>query len=837
MAREASVCHKCYKNCLLLHRGKYDHPQKVFTFFKVMFGKRFSELLSRCLQFVPPKHSKMLTSLVGKKSYLEDSTGHEWAVVLSNEEGCLAFKEGWPKFYADHKIEQGDFVVFHFTTGSHFVVTVYGRSGWEKAFSGERSYQNKRPKDIRNSTTEFVLSDSFPEEREPQVYNSFDADAVSHSDTESDPSQVFGRSVWKKTFRGELCYRNKTPETARNSTTKKIATDSFGEVRIPQDEYDCFNTDTVPRSEKDSITNKGVGRSGLEKTFPGERIYQNKRPETARNSTTKKIATDSFGEVRILQDEYDCFNTDTVPRSEKDSITNKGVGRSGLKKTFPGERIYQNKRPETARNSTAKKIATDSFVEEQIPQDEYDCFNTDTVPRSEKDSISNKGVGRSGLEKTFSGERIYQNKRPIITRSSSIRKHSSDLFHEEREPWHKFSCFNADGVPQSDSDFIPSQGIGRSGLEKAFSGERSYQNKGPKTTRNFTTKKLSSDLVHEEREPRQKISCFNADAVLQSDIDSIANEGVVNNVDKPLVAKNVPKAELIDEPCFLTDKKTTSAREDDREHLLDLSAFELPDMKPCFAKKGDKNDLFDLSNPKKTDKELYSNHIGDLRGGKCFQEFSTLHEVQAENASNDTERPKHSQGNAVVPSKEDEAILLRSECSPVPSVPPALDMPLHSPKPLNIVESKAFEPLAASGGKVRFVKQEPKEFGQELSGNMEDNAQNKQVIKSELVDCCDSASSEALACSISPDNESFLELPKPLPLNQRQIMRPQRLIFLRNPAGNDWPVIYHNKNGVRVLASGWDSFRKANNICVGDECVFMVNNLTKGIFRVYIFKR
>lgn len=62
----------------------------------------------------------------------------------------------------------------------------------------------------------------------------------------------------------------------------------------------------------------------------------------------------------------------------------------------------------------------------------------------------------------------------------------------------------------------------------------------------------------------------------------------------------------------------------------------------------------------------------------------------------------------------------------------------------------------------------------------------------------------------------------------------QKLIFLRNPDEKVWPVVYHNTTLYKVLASGWNAFRKANKIHPGDNCDFVVDNLDKGIFRVKV---
>ncbi|GAB2301001.1 hypothetical protein Dimus_038643 [Dionaea muscipula] len=107
-----------------------------------MIGDRFSEAL-----FVPPRFAGKIASLLDKETYLEDSTGRRWTVMLSNVDGCLAIREGWNDFSSDHNIQLGDFLVFHYIAG-HFVVQVYGRNGCQKLQYSEegKCVQNKRTK-------------------------------------------------------------------------------------------------------------------------------------------------------------------------------------------------------------------------------------------------------------------------------------------------------------------------------------------------------------------------------------------------------------------------------------------------------------------------------------------------------------------------------------------------------------------------------------------------------------------------------------------------------------------------------------------------------------------
>ncbi|KAJ8428731.1 hypothetical protein Cgig2_019024 [Carnegiea gigantea] len=169
MDSEVEACAECSRNCLLIHR-KHDPSVIVCSFFKVMYGKHFVDVvilgfaslpnvlayvvcMINYLQTVPPRFAR-LASLVAQETYLEDSSGRKWNVILSDFNGSVAIGKGWNRFVVDHGIQPGDFVVFHYIRGSHFLVQTYGTHGCEKlSLSGENAYQNKRAK-----TTEYSVA-------------------------------------------------------------------------------------------------------------------------------------------------------------------------------------------------------------------------------------------------------------------------------------------------------------------------------------------------------------------------------------------------------------------------------------------------------------------------------------------------------------------------------------------------------------------------------------------------------------------------------------------------------------------------------------------------------
>jgi hypothetical protein len=51
---------------------------------------------------------------------LEDSSGQQWGVTISNINVPLAFEQGRSSFSSDHGLEIGDFLIFNYILGSHF---------------------------------------------------------------------------------------------------------------------------------------------------------------------------------------------------------------------------------------------------------------------------------------------------------------------------------------------------------------------------------------------------------------------------------------------------------------------------------------------------------------------------------------------------------------------------------------------------------------------------------------------------------------------------------------------------------------------------------------------
>ncbi|WCJ36204.1 B3 domain-containing protein Os12g0591400 [Euphorbia peplus] len=146
MASKLEACVECKRKCILCHLKKRSPTPLVSSFFKVMITDRFSQVL-----YLPPKFAPVVSSLIGQEVPLEDSSGLQWKVKVTTMEDSLVLKPGWDVFVQAHGLDKGDFVIFHYVIGSHFVVQIFDKTGCEKLDFSKNKSQNKKAKTNRNS--------------------------------------------------------------------------------------------------------------------------------------------------------------------------------------------------------------------------------------------------------------------------------------------------------------------------------------------------------------------------------------------------------------------------------------------------------------------------------------------------------------------------------------------------------------------------------------------------------------------------------------------------------------------------------------------------------------
>lgn len=153
MGHQNEACEMCTHTCMLIH-GQRDPSPIVSSFFKVMIDKRFSKVM-----YFPPRFARLVSHLTDQETYLEDSSGQRWRVGICNHNGSLAIRQGWHTFSSEHGLKMGDFLVFHYIQGQHFVVQIYGTSGCQKInfYNGTRTGK-KRPRTNCTATSNDELS-------------------------------------------------------------------------------------------------------------------------------------------------------------------------------------------------------------------------------------------------------------------------------------------------------------------------------------------------------------------------------------------------------------------------------------------------------------------------------------------------------------------------------------------------------------------------------------------------------------------------------------------------------------------------------------------------------
>ncbi|KAK7281997.1 hypothetical protein RIF29_10441 [Crotalaria pallida] len=126
--------------------------------------------------------------------------------------------------------------------------------------------------------------------------------------------------------------------------------------------------------------------------------------------------------------------------------------------------------------------------------------------------------------------------------------------------------------------------------------------------------------------------------------------------------------------------------------------------------------------------------------------------------------------------------------------------------------------LRAAGLLSKAIKREP---GQSVQPFNEDNETHYQTA--------------ATVSCLVPTDDSFLELPAPLPLSNKRGIKMERLVvYLRNQQMELWPVFYHERSNFCMLTDGWSDYRKANNIHPADLCIFAAENKSNRIISVNV---
>ncbi|KAK3020995.1 hypothetical protein RJ639_045460 [Escallonia herrerae] len=103
------------------------------SFFKVLISDNFASKLQIPRAFV----KKFLRKSPGNH-LLKTESGRSWGVTIEEIGQKHYFVHGWHKFLEDHRLEEGDFLVFWLIVDSTFQVNIYDPSGCEKKLRSDR---------------------------------------------------------------------------------------------------------------------------------------------------------------------------------------------------------------------------------------------------------------------------------------------------------------------------------------------------------------------------------------------------------------------------------------------------------------------------------------------------------------------------------------------------------------------------------------------------------------------------------------------------------------------------------------------------------------------------
>ncbi|KAK2981020.1 hypothetical protein RJ640_012179 [Escallonia rubra] len=139
------------------------------SFFKVLISDNFASKLQIPRAFV----KKFLRKSPGNY-LLKTESGRSWGVTIEEIGQKHYFVHGWHKFLEDHRLEEGDFLVFWLIVDSTFQVNIYDPSGCEKKLRSDRkssiSLPNSEPEG--DSSMGRIMTC----EPTPSVYSSFPID-------------------------------------------------------------------------------------------------------------------------------------------------------------------------------------------------------------------------------------------------------------------------------------------------------------------------------------------------------------------------------------------------------------------------------------------------------------------------------------------------------------------------------------------------------------------------------------------------------------------------------------------------------------------------------------
>ncbi|CAL5376076.1 unnamed protein product [Camellia sinensis] len=333
---------------------------------------------------------------------------------------------------------------------------------------------------------------------------------------------------------------------------------------------------------------------------------------------------------------------------------------------------------------------------------------------------------------------------------------------------------------------------------------------------------------------------------------------------------HVPRTKCIEEPFFMIDRDSGVGQVDRLSSLYDLADFEmqrtssvdgtkdilLEDVRPLshvntMPQSQDEAEIVDkLPVTEEVVSQTTLSDVPNLPILEKNKEFQMMGNVSNQDYGNGNtsgrERRSKTCSNKDLISQKDTSLMERCQSmqQKFAGVSKFCEFPAsvqtwncQSGERLKVVKKERVEMRARKMMHGKYP--EIKECDRRSSLSMKDNDHVYKGVKTELVDATFTLSVKIPFLAVT-GRLPFLELPSCLPsvsFRGRPIMEMKVLVRPRDPVSRLWPVIYHEKQGIKVLASGWEAFCKVNRIQVGDECAFEIEDVSECIYEVSVDRK
>ncbi|KAL1827129.1 hypothetical protein ACET3Z_005541 [Daucus carota] len=162
----------------------------------------------------------------------------------------------------------------------------------------------------------------------------------------------------------------------------------------------------------------------------------------------------------------------------------------------------------------------------------------------------------------------------------------------------------------------------------------------------------------------------------------------------------------------------------------------------------------------------------------------------------------------------------------------------HSSETVTLPKSERMEVGKSPSCEFMSVEKYPKfkERSDQIIGGDEKSNEIHKAVKAEPVDSYNDErlDASALTFTVMVGSKELLELPKSVTL---WTCMDKKVVNLKGGDKRVWPVLYHQKLGIKALTSGWKNFFMSNRLQIGDECTFILENESETTFRIDVKRK